>query len=334
MTILAVDAGNTRIKWAMLAKGMLNNAGQTERPHSVDLFQAFAMQYWMPLARPERVVVANVAGVDFGGTLAAWVKQAWDIEAEFAVPQRSAYGIRNAYLDPQKLGVDRWAGMIAAHPNAQGARRKKANGAVCVIGCGTAITFDVLTARGEHQGGLIVPGLTLMRRALLENTQDILNKMGDAMSGASAEISLLARDTPGGVNGGTLYAVISVIDRVTADLAAELGQDMARIITGGDAPALLPLLSGHYRHEPLLVLQGLAIIAQATPHEKLLPGAPKGDERLFPVSPPAEAAGLPCIPPDAHEPPHPGAAAASGILDPSLCSPVTLVPPCRSEDTQ
>ena len=226
---------------------------------SADHFQTFAAHYWTPLARPARVVVANVAGPDFGETLAAWVKQAWDIEAEFVVSQPSACGIHNAYLDPQKLGVDRWAGMIATHRNVKGA--------ACVIGCGTAITFDVLTASGEHQGGLIVPGLALMRRALLENTQGILNKMGDTMSDTSGETAILARDTQGGVNGGTLYTVIAVIDRVTSDLAAELGVGMGKgmtcVITGGDAPALLPLLAGDYRHEPLLVLQGLAMIAAA-----------------------------------------------------------------------
>lgn len=248
MTILLVDAGNARIKWAVLAEGVLDNAGQTARSEAD--FPAFAEQHWATLARPERVVVANVAGSTLGERLAGWVKQAWQLDAEFVVPQREACGVRNAYLDPQQLGVDRWTAMVAAH--------RYVKGAVCVVDCGTAITIDVLTADGGHQGGLIVPGLTLMRRALLANTQDISSKMG----GETGAIAILARDTQGGVNGGTLYAVISVIDRVTADLAAELGGNMTRVITGGDAPALLPLLAGNYRHEPLLVLQGLAIVAK------------------------------------------------------------------------
>lgn len=337
MTILVVDAGNTRIKWAIFAAGVLDHAGQTERPtpdrlhkcgeqpppaslpsaalvlpctaqdaqelpHSTDYFQPFAAQHWTPLIRPERVVVANVAGKDFGETLAGWVKQAWDIETEFVTPQRSACGIHNAYLDPEKLGVDRWASMIAAHRNVKGS--------VCVISCGTAITLDVLTASGEHQGGLIVPGLTLMRRALLENTQDIRNKMGDAMSDASGETAILACDTQGGVNGGTLYTVISVIDRVTTDLAAELGKSMTRIITGGDAPALLPLLAGPYRHEPLLVLQGLAIVAQAVP-SFVPPAAPV----------------LPGTSQDTEELPFSGTTVAPGVMPPA-----TLVHPCTTEN--
>ena len=287
MTTLVVDAGNTRIKWAISTQGVLDNAVQPAYPK--DHFPAFAAEYWATLARPTRVVVANVAGADVGKMLADWVKQAWDIETEFVVPQREACGIRNAYLDPQKLGADRWAGMIAAYRNTQGrtmakgstsaARGRKPRTAnvthpVCVIGCGTAITIDVLTASGEHQGGLIVPGLTMMRRALLTNTQDIGSKMGDE----SSEIDILARDTQGGVNGGTLYTAISVIDRVTTDLAAELGNNMIRVITGGDAPALLPLLAGQYHHEPMLVLQGLAIFATAAPG--ILPLATLAPDRM------------------------------------------------------
>lgn len=248
MTILVVDAGNSRIKWAILTGGMLGHAGQAARPG--EDFQAFAEQHWATLTPPVRILVANVAGSAFGKRLASWAKQAWDIETEFVAPQREACGIRNAYLAPHKLGVDRWVGMIAAH--------RHTKGPVCVIDCGTAITIDALTASGEHQGGLIIPGLTMMRRALLTDTQGIDSKMDDE-TGCCA---ILARDTQGGVNGGTLYTVISVIDRVTTDLATELGNSMTCLITGGDAPTLLPLLAGRYRHEPRLVLQGLAIFAR------------------------------------------------------------------------
>ncbi len=251
MTILVMDAGNTRIKWATLAQGVLDNAGQASHQdtHTKDHFDAFAAQHWSTQPPPARVVVANVAGPDFANSLSGWIRQTWNIDTEFMTPQHAACGIHNAYLDPQKLGADRWAAMIAAHRNVKGP--------VCVIDCGTAITIDILTASGEHQGGLIVPGLTMMRRTLLANTQDIDGKMDDE----NQSCAILARDTQGGVNGGTLYTAISVIDRVTTDLATELGKNMTRVITGGDTTTLLPLLAGRYRHEPTLVLQGLAIFA-------------------------------------------------------------------------
>ena len=73
---------------------------------------------------------------------------------------------------------------------------------------------------------------------------------------------VVASDTAGAVNGGTLYTAVATIDRVTADVAAELGGRMKRVITGGGAKELLPLLAAEYLHEPGLVLQGLAVIAR------------------------------------------------------------------------
>ncbi|MDX1252263.1 MAG: type III pantothenate kinase [Gammaproteobacteria bacterium] len=249
MTIFVVDAGNTFIKWASFEHDALKDTGRALRPE--DKFQAFADEAWAAIPAPERVIVANVAGPSFGDELAAWTDKTWQRRPEFVVAQRAACGVRNAYLEPHKLGVDRWAAMIAAHRLAQGA--------VCVISCGTAITLDVLTGNGEHQGGLIVPGLAMMRRALLEGTQGIAQNL--TASGTVEQPTLLARDTQGGVQGGTLYATVAVIDRVVADVSAELRTAMTCVITGGDAPTLLPLLAGRCHHEPELVLQGLAIIA-------------------------------------------------------------------------
>ena len=97
----------------------------------------------------------------------------------------------------------------------------------------------------------------MMRQALLQNTQGIAS----AAAAAAGPVSLLARDTQNGVNGGTLYAMIALLDRITADVAAELSGALTRIITGGDAPTVLPLLVAPYRHEPDLVLHGLAALA-------------------------------------------------------------------------
>ncbi len=129
---------------------------------------------------------------------------------------------------------------------------------MCVIDCGTAITVDAVDADGQHQGGLIVPGLEMMRGALLKHTHGVIY---DMEADSSVEADLLGRNTRGCVEGGTLYAVIAFIDRVVSDLRKELGGEMQCSITGGDAPRVLPLLRGEYRHEPHLVLQGLARLA-------------------------------------------------------------------------
>ena len=248
--ILVVDAGNSGVKWGLVRGSRKLVRGQTVRPGE-GRFAETVGAVWAMIDPPERVVVANVAGPAFAEGLSAWVKSLWGLEAEFIDSVAEAGGVINGYREPEKLGVDRWAALIGA--------RDLTKGPCCVVDCGTAITIDALCADGRHLGGLIIPGVDLMRRSLTEGTAGI-----DAGEGGQA--SLLAADTAGAVNGGTLYTAVAVIDRVTADVAVELaaqgGGAMERVITGGGAKELLPLLAGDYRHENDLVLMGLAALAR------------------------------------------------------------------------
>lgn len=246
--ILLVDIGNTRIKWGWLDGEALTHLGQEIRP-SGD-FDSFGRTAWGALTPPQRVVVSNVAGPAAHDALVAFVGREWNITPEFVVSASAGQGVTNAYPDPQKLGTDRWAALI-------GARSLVGVSACLVVDAGTAITIDVLTHEGMHQGGLIIPGIEMMRRALTQDTA--LIGCDHPLQNLSQD--LLARDTESAVNAGSLYAAIAVIDRVAADVANAiiLGESL---ITGGDADTLLPLLAGHFRHEPNLVLKGLAVIAQ------------------------------------------------------------------------
>lgn len=241
---LVVDAGNSRIRWAEAGSGDLRAHGGETHDGGARLPELLD-RAWSPLPRPEAVVVANVAGADFGRRLAGWTADRWGLEPEFVVPGHNAFGVVNAYRTPERLGADRWAALIAA--------RRRFPGAACIVDCGTALTVDVLAASGEHLGGIIVPGVRLMRRALVDGTQGIPDE-------PDGEVSLLARDTRDAVTGGTLYAAVALIDRVVADVADELGPELVPVITGGDAPRVLPLLRNRFRHLPDLVLEGLAVI--------------------------------------------------------------------------
>ncbi len=248
--ILLIDAGNSRIKWALAEGNQLSSiAGASLCDADVN---AVLRTDWSDMPRPEAVLVANVAGKAVAAALRDWMRSTWKLEAEFLVPRRSACGVVNAYADPQRLGADRWAALVGV--------RGLVSGAACVVDCGTAITIDVLAANGDHLGGLIIPGLRMMRRSLIEGTQGIPAQVDGQ---GEVQVSLLARDTRGGLNGGTLYAVVAVIDRVIADVSTELRPGATFVLTGGDAPQILPLLAHRYRHEPDLVLRGLAVLAQS-----------------------------------------------------------------------
>ncbi len=242
--ILLVDAGNSRLKWAhALAMGL---AGSSSASYWPDGLKQVLDGEWSKVARPERILVASVAGESVNQTLREWVAAKWEAPVAFLIPCRSSHGVSNAYTIPQRLGADRWATLIAAH--------HRHRGPSCVVDCGTAVTIDAVADTGEHLGGLILPGLSMMREALQENTQGI----GRVVSG---DVSLLARNTADGVTAGTLYTLVAAIDRIVADVAAELDGKASFILTGGDARTLLPLLHDKWQYEPDLVLLGLAVIA-------------------------------------------------------------------------
>ncbi len=251
--ILLVDAGNTRIKWAVLENGVLHSGGAILRHGGADGVDPLSAP-WAALTPPRRLLIANVAGAEFAASFGAWTQRIWGLQAEFVSAQAKGFGVTNGYTEPQLLGVDRWLALVAA--------RRLVKGPVCVVDCGTALTIDVMEKNGEHLGGLIVPGLVLMRRVLLEKTAGIGPAMGDI---SSRDVPLLAQDTRGGVMGGTLYAAASLIERIVRDADESVGGGMTCILTGGDADTIRPLLSADFRFEPELVLQGLAIVAEAGP---------------------------------------------------------------------
>ena len=245
MTLL-LDIGNSRVKWARRQGGALSAHGSAL--HRGQPMHARLDELWGTLTPPQAVLGCNVASPEIGAAVSAWVAQRWGVPCRFIDPEPRALGVVNAYPVPTQLGADRWATLIAAH--------HRYPGACCVVGCGTAATIDVLDAEGVHRGGLIVPGVHLMREALLRNTGRIRD-----ISGAVAP--LLARSTPDAVTTGTVYALTALIERVVAEIGDALGAAPACLVTGGDADLVRAHLRCDSVHTPHLVLEGLAVIAEA-----------------------------------------------------------------------
>lgn len=254
--ILLVNIGNSRIRWARLDGSKPTEVQVMARGKTGikrDLSRA-----WKDLEGVTRIVVANVGGPKVAEQLKEWSQSRWQTTPEFWLARGNGYGIRNAYSQPEALGIDRWLALIAARQRYRNANHK---GAICIVDCGTAITVDVLATDGQHLGGLIVPGLSMMPKLLADNTAGI-DKTDKKLE---LEHSLLASTTHAAVSGGALYAAVAFIDRVSGDVAAETKGVFKRIITGGDAPRILPLLRDKYEYLPDLVLWGLAQVARSTP---------------------------------------------------------------------
>ena len=157
--ILAVDAGNTRIKWGLHDGNSWQAKGWVATADAAGLGDA-----WKDLAAPERIVASNVAGPQVAMQIEEACK-GWPARIQWIVAVESQCGVSNGYEIPSQLGSDRWAALIAA--------RAIAPEGCVVVNAGTAMTVDALTADGVFLGGLIVPGLATMLRALAENTAAI-----------------------------------------------------------------------------------------------------------------------------------------------------------------
>lgn len=230
--ILCLDCGNTRIKWALRAHGGWIAQGAVPTQVPAQLMDALAAY-----DEPVQIVASNVAGADVKAALDG----ALPIPIQWNVAQAEQCGVRNGYEVPQQLGADRWAALIGA--------RALHRGPCLVVSAGTATTVDVLDAAGNFQGGLILPGLDLMRTALAGNTAQL-----PADAGVFVD---LPRKTVDAIASGALNATLGAIERMFRPLAA----DGLCLLTGGAATRLLPHLSLPVRHEPLLVLEGLAQVA-------------------------------------------------------------------------
>lgn len=246
---LLVDIGNSRVKWATLAGGLLGTqraesyAGWTTEDWKRELFGSPGID----------AVVASSVSADPSAALDAAARLAIGRTARFVATTSEAAGVRNAYRDPRLLGVDRWLAVIAAHATT--------HGPCCVADVGTAATFDAVTTNGTHLGGYIVPGPELMVRSLHGGTADLAGRT--AASGA-AGAAPLADNTRDAIESGCRLAVAALVDRAVADVARELGMAPTLLLTGGAAPAMAPLLRTAARPVPDLVLRGLAALIAAS----------------------------------------------------------------------
>jgi type III pantothenate kinase len=158
--ILELDLGNTRGKWRTITDG-----GEVidRGTGSIDAWIAGELpSVW---AGAERVRVASVLSESTNALLADRVNAALGLRIEFATSSSSCAGVQNAYVEPARLGVDRWLALIAAFQSMRSA--------VLVVDAGSALTVDVADDNGRHLGGYIVPGARLMERSLLEGTDKV-----------------------------------------------------------------------------------------------------------------------------------------------------------------
>ena len=248
---LLFDAGNTRLKWGVLKNDRIVRSGYID--HAKLKKQGFAALTTRLPTNVEYVLVSNVAGASFATRLAGVIGMHCNADVHFAHSEKEACGVKNAYRQPRKLGVDRWVALLGA--------RAETRSAVCIVDAGTAVTIDAMDNTGQHLGGQIIPGPGLMTAALSTKTSDIGSPIS-TIRDPGAGMGLFATNTGDAVKSGTLSAVCGVIERA-AKVMRSAGLRPKIVLTGGDASRILKQLDGNILHRPNLVLQGLAYMVQS-----------------------------------------------------------------------
>ena len=231
---LLIDAGNTRIKWALADGSSWLRNGALPVKQASELTPQFA-----GLEDIRQVWVSNVAGEN----VAQCIRGIRAGQHHFIVAREAQCGIRNGYSVPSQLGSDRWAALIAAW--------HLVRGACLVVNSGTATTVDALSATGEFIGGLIMPGVDLMQRSLNDATAQL-----SPAQGAYAAFPLNTADA---LFSGAIQACCGAIERQHASLG---GSGIPVMLSGGGSAILRDRLNLPLQVVDNLVLQGLQLIAQ------------------------------------------------------------------------
>ena len=241
---LLVDIGNSRVKWAFDRNASLS--GHDRFTYTGGTLAELLEHNWSALMRPEQVYIASVVDAGTIGKLQDYIRLTWSLEARLVVAEKERAGLKNAYADVATMGVDRWLAMLAAW--------NKYKRPACVIDCGTAVTVDIILGNGQHAGGFILPGMSLMAAALVRETHGI-----HAHHETVPQLEF-GRSTAACIRNGFAFALAGLIERCAGKIREEQGTELSFIITGGGAEQALPILPGHYFLEPHLVLEGLSLI--------------------------------------------------------------------------
>ena len=248
MSFLAIDIGNTRLKWALYAAPHPGATLLQQGAVFLETIDDLAEKEWKGLPAPRSMLGCVVAG-DAVRRRVEEQLELWDIEPHWVVPSSHEAGLKNGYEHPSRLGADRWVSLAGArwHVLHRGAPRP-----AMVVMVGTAVTVDALDAEGRFLGGLIIPGFGLMQRALEMGTAGLKVPTGDVVD--------FPTNTSDALMSGGANAIAGAIERQARRLQTRTGMAPLLLMTGGAATKLAPFTDLPFETLDSLIFDGLLLM--------------------------------------------------------------------------
>lgn len=258
MSFLAIDIGNTRLKWAVYDA---MHPGARLLAHGavfIENIDTLAEDEWKDLLPPQAMIGCCVAGDAVRRRVEEQIEELWEFAPVWVVASSQEDDVTNGYDHPSRLGADRWVAVIGArwHVLNSGDRRP-----ALVVMVGTAVTVDALDASGHFLGGFILPGHGIMLRALESGTAGLRVPTG--------EVRDFPTNTSDALTTGGTFAIAGAIDRMHRNIEQRCGAAPSCWLTGGAGWKMAPHLSVPFELVESLIFDGLLHIAQRRAAAKL-----------------------------------------------------------------
>jgi type III pantothenate kinase len=245
MCFLAIDIGNSRLKWALFDEPKPGAKLLTQGVSFLETIDDLAETQWKALPAPAHMLGCVVAG-DAVRRRVQEQMELWDLHPHWVVPKAQEAGLTNGYDHPSRLGADRWVALAGArwHVLNSGPPRP-----ALVVMVGTAVTVDALDAHGRFLGGLILPGFGLMQRALEQGTDGLKVPTGDVVD--------FPTNTSDALMSGGANAMAGAVERQARRLRLQTGSEPMLLMSGGAAAKLGPITDLPFETVDTLIFDGL-----------------------------------------------------------------------------
>jgi type III pantothenate kinase len=251
MGFLAVDVGNTRLKWALYEHAQPGSRILHQGAEFLDNIDKLAEGAWAHIGKPTQMLGCIVAGDAIKHRVHSQM-EVWDFSPQWVFSSSTEAGLTNGYDHPTRLGADRWVAQIGAwhRMKSQGMARP-----VVVAMVGTAVTVDAIDSQGRFLGGYILPGHGIMLRALEAGTAGLHVPTG--------EVRAFPTNTSDALTSGGTFAIAGAMERMVAHVCKQFDAPPWCVMTGGAGWKMAPSISVEFELVDNLIFDGLLEIAQS-----------------------------------------------------------------------
>ena len=251
--LLAIDAGNTNIVFALLEDGVIRarwriatDPRRTADQYAVWLHQLLELEGYSR-SDVDAVIVGTVVPRALHN-LEVLAAKYFGVEPLIAGQDEAAWDVELDVAEPRSVGADRVLNAIAAHVLHPGD--------LIVVDFGTATTFDAIDFSGAYKGGIIAPGINLSLDALVAAAA----KLPRVAIEAPATQSVIGRTTEEQMHIGIYWGYVAMMEGLIARMKAEIGRPVTVVATGGLAVLFDEQTEIFDSIEPDLTIQGLALL--------------------------------------------------------------------------